>query len=453
MEQLIQPFCKISRFLVERIPYKGWNGKSEKGKKLCEELKALSPAGEEIQIQEFYARCLGMALAVLVLGGLFLGSVLTAAWFLKEDSSRVVVSRPGYGEGESEKEKISFSVSERKYTEEQVEALFAKIQESMEITVKGSNQSLDNVQEDLNFPESFENGTIKAAWETTPSGFLDDTGKILKEAGQRGQLIEIQGTLACQGKEAVWQGYAKLYPGKKTPKEERQEAIQEALNEADASGAEAETMILPEEIEDQKLLWKEPEETSVWIFPVMLLICAAAVYQKGEQKVNEEFQKRRRQMIMDYPGLLYKMAMLLGAGLTIQGTFFRIGREYVQRKRKAREEKKKVEVRYVYEEILETCFEMRNGVGEARAYENFGSRCQIEAYRKLGSLLAQNLKKGSKGLIHILETEAAEGMEERKQQAKKLGEEAGTKLLIPMMMILVLVMGILVIPSVVGMQQ
>lgn len=167
MEQLIQPFCKISRFLVERIPYKGWNGKSEKGKKLCEELKALSPAGEEIQIQEFYARCLGMALAVLVLGGLFLGSVLTAAWFLKEDSSRVVVSRPGYGEGgketelevwmegESEKEKISFSVSERKYTEEQVEALFAKIQESMEITVKGSNQSLDNVQEDLNFPESF----------------------------------------------------------------------------------------------------------------------------------------------------------------------------------------------------------------------------------------------------------------------------------------------------------
>ena len=105
------------------------------------------------------------------------------------------------------------------------------------------------------------------------------------------------------------------------------------------------------------------------------------------------------------------------------------------------------------EEILETCFEMRNGVGEARAYENFGSRCQIEAYRKLGSLLAQNLKKGSKGLIHILETEAAEGMEERKQQAKKLGEEAGTKLLIPMMMMLVLVMGILVIPSVVGMQQ
>lgn len=44
-------------------------------------------------------------------------------------------------------------------------------------------------------------------------------------------------------------------------------------------------------------------------------------------------------------------------------------------------------------------------------------------------------------------------MEERKQQAKKLGEEAGTKLLIPMMMMLVLVMGILVIPSVVGMQQ
>ena len=39
-------------------------------------------------------------------------------------------------------------------------------------------------------------------------------------------------------------------------------------------------------------------------------------------------------------------------------------------------------------------------------------------------------------------------MEERRQQARKLGEEAGTKLLLPMMLMLILVMGILIVPAI-----
>jgi hypothetical protein len=40
-----------------------------------------------------------------------------------------------------------------------------------------------------------------------------------------------------------------------------------------------------------------------------------------------------------------------------------------------------------------------------------------------------------------------EAFEERKETAKRLGEEAGTKLLIPMMIMLVLVLVIIMVPA------
>ena len=88
------------------------------------------------------------------------------------------------------------------------------------------------------------------------------------------------------------------------------------------------------------------------------------------------------------------------------------------------------------------------GVGEATAYEEFGQRCGNLHYLKFGFLLSQDLKKGSAGLVELLEQEAENGMEERKSLARKLGEEAGTKLLLPMMLMLILVVVILMVPAV-----
>lgn len=101
----------------------------------------------------------------------------------------------------------------------------------------------------------------------------------------------------------------------------------------------------------------------------------------------------------------------------------------------------------MYEEVAYTCFEMKNGISESQAYERFGKRCQLPEYIRLGSVLSQNLKKGSKGLTELLESEAASSMNERKNHAKKIGEQAGTKLLLPMVMMLGIVLVILMVPA------
>ena len=44
--------------------------------------------------------------------------------------------------------------------------------------------------------------------------------------------------------------------------------------------------------------------------------------------------------------------------------------------------------------------------------------------------------------------EAEEAMEDRRQLAKKMGEEAGTRLLFPMILMLLVVLVILIVPAV-----
>ena len=170
------------------------------------------------------------------------------------------------------------------------------------------------------------------------------------------------------------------------------------------------------------------------------MVGAVLLWFHQEQELEKRERQRKRQLILDYPEILFKMAMLLGAGLTIRAAFEKIAEEYRKRKQK--------NPRYVYEEMLCVCREMENGLGEAAAYEAFGKRCQDARYIKLGSVLSQSLRKGAAGLPELLEREAAAGFEERKQTARKLGEEAGTKLLFPMMLMLGLVLVILMVPAV-----
>ena len=91
--------------------------------------------------------------------------------------------------------------------------------------------------------------------------------------------------------------------------------------------------------------------------------------------------------------------------------------------------------------------EMQAGVSEQTAYEHFGKRAGPREYVKLSTLLCQNLKKGSSTLLSRLEEEAIMAADGRIQSGKRLGEEAETKLLIPMVMLLSMVMLMIMIPA------
>lgn len=56
-------------------------------------------------------------------------------------------------------------------------------------------------------------------------------------------------------------------------------------------------------------------------------------------------------------------------------------------------------------------------------------------------------KNGSKNLRETLRLEMADAFEQRKHQAKRMGEKAGTKLLIPLFLLLAVVMAMITVPA------
>ncbi|MDD2957340.1 MAG: type II secretion system F family protein [Lachnospiraceae bacterium] len=447
MKKIENPFLKIGEFLVRK-----WNAKGlgSGNQELRQELTALSAGGKNAE-KEYYARKIADTLLVFVIGICISAVVLLTETQESRSVEKNELERPGYGmgskeeeltvqvEGESETELLTVTVQNQKYTSQQTDELLEKARQKLEQGLTGENASQDEVRKPLWFPNSLEEGAVTVNWMTIPYGLIEDDGSLSGMPEETGEVVEIQATLSCQGKDLVYETAVRVYPPMLSQKEQMWREVQKKTDEADEKGSSEAVLKLPEEINGRTLIWMRQPQHSFSVVLALTLILTLCVYLQSDQKIHKKAEERKNQMLMDYPDIMWKMTMLLGAGLTIRGAFTRIASEY-----KLADTGK---IRYAYEEMLYACYEMKSGVSEGTAYENFGRRCQLPKYIKLGSILSQNLKKGSKGLASLLEKEAASSMEERKNMARKLGEQAGTKLLFPMILMFGVVLVVLIVPA------
>ena len=86
-------------------------------------------------------------------------------------------------------------------------------------------------------------------------------------------------------------------------------------------------------------------------------------------------------------------------------------------------------------------------MAEGEAYRQFGRRGRLQPYLKLSGLLEQNRKAGTKNIRAIFQAEMADALEQRKNLARRLGEEAGTKLLLPLFLMLGIIMTMVMVPA------
>lgn len=433
-------------FLVERLrldqPGKG-------NRELHQELIALA-GGRHNAVREYYIKKTEMVIAILTAGSV----VAAAGVFVTAGQERKVenqtLTRPGYGEGdrneeltvqigEGQRQTLEITVQERKYTEQEQSALLEQAEAELDTIIQGENSSMDEVRQNLVLPEVLQDGAVRAEWITSPYGVVDEAGNITGAEDTEGTLVELQGSLTCGSKEAVYTVYARVFPPDLSDQEKLYKAVQEGAESADERDKYKETMTLPSEVDGTSIVWEYPGEDSVQTILALSFLAAFCIYAGRDQVIHRKAEERRTQLQVDYPDLMWKMAMLIEAGLTIKGAFSRIAVQY-QNERLHRE-------RYAYEEIAGTCYEMQSGIPESEAYERFGRRCELAEYIRLGSYLSQNLKKGSRGLTGFLEQEAVSSLEERKNHARKLGEQAGTKMLFPMILMLGVVLVILMVPA------
>lgn len=392
----------------------------------------------------------GIQIALILAGGFLLAALTSWADSAETGEKQVVRTAPGQGsqekefridvEGTLENYPITIEVEERKLTKEQRQSCLEQAKQELEWSLKGENASLDQVTRPLYLPESLQEGAVEVSYQFSDYDIIHTDGQLQQDL-EKPTLVEVTAELICQGEICIYQIWVRVVPREKNQQEQFVDKIKSIVF-AENQRENAECLTLPMDVEGIKIFWKE--ETSSISFLILLLAAALAVWLNVREKEKEKQKKEEQaqQMLMDYSGIVGKLALLLGAGMNISNAWERIAFTY----RKNRENKE-IELRYAYEEMLGTLYEIRDGVGELQAYENFGRRCQLGVYRRLSALIIQNVRKGSKGMQKLLEEEEWEAYEQRKVRARQAGEEAGAKLLLPMGIMLVIVLVILVVPA------
>ncbi|MCR5033328.1 MAG: type II secretion system F family protein [Lachnospiraceae bacterium] len=330
------------------------------------------------------------------------------------------------------------------YTEEELEEIYPAFEESLSRKVLGENETFGNVTESLSFPEKLEGYPFFLTWESGNYLLLGADGKIsedalktyLKEEARDYAIVSVTANITYDGfvREKVFS--FRLYPPLLSREEAMASAVEEELALLEQENRTEKEYVLPDQIGGKNVTFREKKESMA--VPVFFLIAAAAVgvFFLSDVDLSGKAGKRQEKLMEEYADFASRLALYLTSGLTVRGAFFRIAADYGGRIGDP-----------IAEEVQQSCREMESGMSETLVYDRFGKRCRGSSYRRLSGLLIQNLKKGSSSLALLLQMETQEAFEERKRSAKAKGEEAGTRMLAPMMMLLVVVMAMILIPA------
>ena len=351
-----------------------------------------------------------------------------------EENISLVVS--GETETGSWEKTMNFNLDDRQFTDEERAVLKEKVGNEAMDRLSGENTSLDHVSEKLVFIDGVVGTGVELTW-TKEDRYIRDNGTLIFSQ------IPAEGADTDIMLEAEWKNFKESYhfsvhldPPELSPVLVSEKRAKTEIRRSIRQQATSEEVNLPETYGYSE---EEHEKNYLPVFLILGILVMCPFVWREQQKRG--VANREEQMLIDHPGFINKVMLLLGAGLTLRFTIERIAGEY------ERELADGGEKRYVYEELCVTMQELRDGVSEVQAIESFGKRCRCMPYMRFASVITQNIRKGAEGILAILEKEASDSLIERKQSALRRGEIAGTKLLFPMIVMLGLVMGIIMVPA------
>ncbi len=341
---------------------------------------------------------------------------------------------------------IPFVVKERELSGEEREDMLRGLTEELSELIKGDNAGLNAVTRDLSLPASVNGYPFRLTWSSENSRRISSNGKVDRTGLEdQGEWIRLTVRISY-GEESSDHVYDVFLLPEEPGREERlRRRLEEELKEADFRQRSSRELQLPDTLMGEKLEWKEKkaEGQAAAVVLALTLLCVVLICRGMENDLERSCKKRNRQLLADYPEFVSKLRLYLSAGLTVKNALFRMLADYREQQLAGKE-------RYLYQEIKLACYQMENGVAEEQAYQEFGRRCGEMRYRRLSFLLSVHLKQGNKQLLTLLSQEADNAQEDRRGMARKAGEEAGTKLLLPMMLMMVVVMFLVLLPAYMG---
>lgn len=339
---------------------------------------------------------------------------------------------------------LTVTINPQEYSFEQVQQNFVKAYEYILGYMKKENESLDKVSADLNLLTYVEEYAINVSWISSHPEIIDTSGAVNNYAFIGGEEHEVvlTATLSYLDYECKYEINVKVVEPVLSEEEDFLRKLTLEIRKIEEGSRGEESVKLPQKVNDTIIEYDSPKDDYAGALVLLGIVTAIAIFPGMDKDLEKKIKDRKKEMVLDYSEIVSKLNILSGSGMSILHAWEKIVKDYEKKLLSGSSSK-----RFAYEEMKITYYEIQSGRSESNAYSNFGKRCNIHEYLKLGALLEQNVRKGAKGLSRMLEEEANQAFEQRKNLAKKLGEEAGTKMLLPMIVMLAIVMVIVLVPA------
>ena len=305
----------------------------------------------------------------------------------------------------------------------------------LETEIPGRNRSLDYVTEDLSFPDRDRTGRLEISWDTDDLAVIGRNGTVRRDELEKACEVTITAKLGdgIRTEEASFRA-------KVIPKTETETAIEKALrtlSQMEESGRKEAVFQLPEQVEgvavkEQKISGRE---MICKVYPILIL-AAGAVFLLHESKEKEKLKGREERLSAVFYRFVKRLTLLLGAGESLQDSLLTAAA---------------VEERFLTREVLYAVNRIRTGTAESKAYAELGRGLGLQSYVRLFSTISTAAPRGSSQLLNLLEQEVKDAEAEAKETARRRGEQASQKLLLPMFLLLIVVIGIVLYPAIAGM--
>lgn len=170
------------------------------------------------------------------------------------------------------------------------------------------------------------------------------------------------------------------------------------------------------------------------LFTLGGIIASVGMFFISDTMINEKFEKRSISMKYEFPEFVSKLTLLINAGLTFENALGKV----IESNEKSNA---------LYYELEKTYRDIKGNIPRDKCLIDFSRRCKISELTKFTTIVLQNINKGTTDLCDALNLLSGECWENRKMIARKKGEEASSKLLFPMMVMLIAIFIIILVPT------
>lgn len=305
----------------------------------------------------------------------------------------------------------------------------------------GNNKHSTAVTTKLKLEEYYLKGQVQCIWSSEPSGYVNEDGSIqqlrLWTEKKKEQEIELTFRLICDSVEKVVKEQIVIQKVAAQSDEELVSYVNNLVMKTQLDAPTKSKIQLPDEIQGKKVSWKTAESKSAWILVLLgIIACVALVWSDRRTKIQEVNKKKERYQTQ-FPGFVQELSVLLSAGMSVRRCFSLIGETMCKQKQQE----------FLGKQLLEMVQSIQKGENEIRVYQNFSQKVDVMEYRRLVSLIIQNICKGTYQMSERLGQIAQESYVEQLRQVKIKGEKVSTKLLIPMGILLIMILLVVIVPA------